>query len=161
MQTATTALQPVESVAADQAAEVALELGDFADSYGVRVAVQSLTVETDAGGPILRTAIRVEAAEADGAVPSIWIACANTTEQGGWQAESTISLGDAVLMGSFAEGVLNLLIPGDGRYGEPVPACNAPAFVQMDAEGDPISWAIDDATLAALNEAAVAFNATL
>ncbi len=157
-----TALPPAESVRTEERQTGAIGVGELADTgYGARVGVMGFAVGGDDAGPWLETDIRVEAVEEGAAVPTMGIVCGGNTELGGWQAGSTIEQAAAVPTGSFDEGTVNLLLPGDGRYGEPIPACEGPAFVQIDALDGPLSVEIPGDVLDELVAAADAFNATL
>ena len=59
------------------------------------------------------------------------ILCDGSAGEGGWQAGSTLALYDSLPSGSFLEGVVHLLLPYDGRYGEPRVECADPAVVKI------------------------------
>jgi hypothetical protein len=132
------ALKNADDVEASQEAAAAQEvdLGKFGDlSDDTRVSVTAMKVGGDDLGPWLEVSIRFEnAAKVDAAVPVTGIVCKGSAEPGENQAGSTLDSGDPVPAGSFKEGVLNLLVPGEGRTGEPVPVCDGPAFVQVTGE---------------------------
>lgn len=125
----------------------------------LRGTVSGFDVGGDDGGPWLATTVRVEnATEASAGFPSFELACAGSVEQAGLQAGSVSSGGKPVPGGSFVAGDLLLLIPGDGRFGEPVPECAGPAFVRA-GTGQGSQWEVPADVLAELNAAAVKFNA--
>jgi hypothetical protein len=97
----------------------------------VRLTAKAMKVGGDDGGRWLVVALRLENSgdEALGG-PNIAIVCTDGAEEGGWQADSTLDMGAEIPAGSFSEGTLNLLLPGDSRTGEAVPECLAPAYVQ-------------------------------
>lgn len=64
-------------------------------------------------------------------MPDAGIVCGDSDEQGGWQADSTVSLSDTLPAKSYKEGKLNVLTPEDGRAMEPPVECAAPAVLQM------------------------------
>ena len=131
-------LRDADDVEEGQAAEVAdeVEVGEFGDlTADTRVSVTAMQVGGDDLGPWLEVSVRFENASDDVAyIPDAGIVCAGSVEQGGYQAGSTVSLGEEVPRGSFKEGVLNLMVPGDSRTGEVVPPCAGPAFVQFTGE---------------------------
>lgn len=59
------------------------------------------------------------------------IVCTGNDEVGGTQAGSTLDLSAGLPAGSFDEGNVNLLAPGDGRFGEERPECSNPASVRV------------------------------
>ena len=90
-------------------------------------------------------------------MPNIGIVCMGSTEMGGYQAESTVSLSDTLPGGSYRQGTLNLLLPPDSRTGTPVPACATPAYVQAipyvsGSSTKPVGVQIPEATVASLNQ---------
>ena len=116
-----------------------------------------LTVGGDDLGPWLVTLVRVEnRGSADQSMPNIGIVCTGSTEMGGYQAGSTISLTTSLPAGSYREGTLNLLLPHDRRTGTPVPSCATPAYVQAlplvtDSATRPVRVQIPDAAVTSLN----------
>lgn len=158
-----TGLKPAAAVAAAAANAKAIPLGSLVavDSTS-KFTVKSYKLGGNDLGPYLQTTVRGEAAGAAGHLPTdVSIICSNSTEEGGYQADSTVTLQQAIPGGAFAEGVLNLLIPGDGRYGKPVPHCATPAVVVAKASSSaaPVSFAIPDELIGELNAAADRFNA--
>lgn len=134
--------------------------GGAVNLNGVSITVDSPIVNGDDDGPWLEVPVRVE----NRLTESIsWMVlemyCSGNPEGGSWQWESTLDLSSSIPSGTFAEGTVNLLLPGDGRYGEPIPECAAPAHIvaspvpdSWDDLGQAV-WRIDDATVAALNSA--------
>lgn len=158
--TPNTALPPAESVREEERSEGSVALGELVDTgYGVRAGVLAFSVGGDDGGPWLVAETRVEGLDEGGSVPNMGIVCAGGTELGGWQADSTLQLATDVPAGSFDEGSVHLLLPGDGRYGEPIPECAGPAFVEIDTIDGPAVVEVPATVLAELNAAAAAFNA--
>jgi hypothetical protein len=125
----------VEESEAAAAAKV-VQVGDFGDLPGDgRVSVTAMKVGGDDLGPWLEVSMRVENASNETAgVPDTGIVCTGSSDQGGYQADSTLLLSDEIPAGSFKEGILNLMVPGDSRTGEPAMPCTAPAFVQITGE---------------------------
>ena len=98
----------------------------------VTVVVTRMTLGGDDLGPWLSVSVRAENRSGDSVTnPVLAIYCKGESEGGGWQADSTYSLGDELPSGSFAQGDVNLLLPKDGRTGEAVPACVLPATVRV------------------------------
>lgn len=146
-----TALAPADE-ATDGSGADEVELRDFADlGTGMRVRVDSPTVGGDDGGPWLTVSVRVENSDDEAAaVPDVALRCGDAEEGGGYQADSTLSLGEEIPAGSFMEGTLNLLLPGDSRTGKPVPACEDELFILADYVGlvtdetTPGRWTLDE-----------------
>lgn len=157
-----TALAPAAEEAAEQATAEATPLGQMVDTdENSRFTITGYTVDGDEAGPWLNAQVRGEAATAAGTVPyTIAIRCASSTDTGGWLARSTVALSQEIPAGSFVEGTVGLLLPGDGRFGEPITPCETPAVVIIEAENE-ASWAIPDDVIAELNAKAEQYNATL
>jgi hypothetical protein len=91
-------------------------------------------------------------------LPAIGIRCTGSPTLGGHRAvASTLSLAGSLPAHSTRHGTLFLLLPGDRRRGRGVPACQAPAIIQV-SELPPTPHvpslariAIPDQTLATLN----------
>ena len=109
------------------------ELGEpFELAAGLTIAVTAMEVGGDDAGPWLAVTARVENRTTDElSVPAMAILCDGSAEEGGWQAGSTLALYDSLPSGSFLEGVVHLLLPYDGRYGEPRAECAEPAVVKI------------------------------
>lgn len=130
-------LRPADEVEAEEilANAQTAELGEpFELAAGLTIAVTAMEVRGDDAGPWLAVTARVENRTADElSVPGMAILCDGSAEEGGWQAGSTLALYDSLPSGSFLEGVVHLLLPYDGRYGEPRVACADPAVVKISA----------------------------
>jgi hypothetical protein len=128
-------LKNADRVQQSQAAAAAniVQIGEFGDLPGNgRVEVTAMKVGGDDLGPWLEATMRVENASKETAsVPDTGIVCTGSTQQGGYQVDSTMRLSDEIPAGSYKEGVLNLIVPGDSRTGQPATPCAAPAFVQI------------------------------
>ena len=161
--TTTTAkpLAPAESVEAEREAANAQvvtfgQAGKLPDDVYVIFSAPP-TAGGDDLGPWLVTPVRVEnRGKADQSMPNIGIVCMGSTEMGGYQAESTVSLSDTLPGGSYRQGTLNLLLPPDSRTGTPVPACATPAYVQAipyvsGSATKPVGVQMPEATVASLN----------
>jgi hypothetical protein len=159
--TASKGLAPSESVEAErQAANAKIvtfgQPGKLPDDVYV-IFNAPLTVGGDDLGPWQVTPVRVEnRGSADQSMPNIGIFCMGSTEVGGYQAASTVSLTDKLPAKSYREGILNLLLPHDSRTGTSVPSCGTPAYVQAiplvtDSSTKPVRVQIPDATVASLN----------
>ena len=127
---------------------------------GLKVTVSMMTQGGDDSGPWLTVHVRAENAGGQpGANPNIGIVCADNEQTGGWQAASTFTVGQGLPAGSFDEGDVNLLLPGDSRTGQMVPECKTPAVVRASTtgvvprSGGPAGgfWSIADDIVARLN----------
>lgn len=155
-------LQPAGSVLVMEASPQASPLGQMLDiDSSSRFTVTEIRVGGDDYGPWLEVDVRGEAAKDAGFLPyAIAIRCTSSAETGGWQADSTVSPGQEIPKGAYLEGTFNLLLPGDGRYGEPVPECTPPAFIEVGSS--PSGWfAIPAQLVDQLNKTAEEFNVAL
>ena len=108
------------------------KVGDTFELGNLRVKVSSLEAAGDDLGPWIVADLRVEnPSDEEDSMPDAGIVCGDSGEQGGWQADSTVSLSDTLPAKSFKEGKLNVLTPEDGRAMEPPVECAAPAVLQM------------------------------
>ena len=134
--------------------------GSAVELNGVSITVNPPNVSGDDDGPWLEVPVRVENRLTEAIS---WMVlemyCSGNPESGSWQWESTLDLSSSIPSGTFAEGTVNLLLPGDGRYGEPIPECIAPAHIvaspvpdSWDDLGQAV-WRLDDTTVTALNNA--------
>ncbi len=161
---ASAVLRPAEDVRSEeqQARYVTHTINESVEVVnGVFVMVTSMTVTTDDESGFLNVSARVEnRATVEGNVPEFSIACSGNDETGGWMADSTLELYADLPGESFDDGVVVLTLPGDGRYGEPVPECVGPAYLVVSynsMDDDSIhAWQIDDSLRVALNDAAAA-----
>ena len=141
-------LRPADEVEAEAilASAQTAELGEpFELAAGLTIAVTAMEVRGDDAGPWLAVTARVENRTTDElSVPAMAILCDGSAEEGGWQADSTLALYDSLPSGSFLEGVVHLLLPYDGRYGEPRVECADPAVVRSPRVAVPViempSW---------------------
>lgn len=155
-------LLPAGSVLAVEAMSQSVPLGKMVETDPTsRFTVTELRVGGDDFGPWMEVAVRGEAAESPGALPtSVAIRCASSPETGGWQAGSTVALGQEIPEGAFLEGTLNLLLPGDGRYGEAIPECTGPATIEVGST-PPVWFEVPAALVDQLNERARNYNLNL
>jgi hypothetical protein len=155
-------LRPAGSVVIEEALRQVTPLGDMVDvDSSSRFTVQSFVVSGDELGPWLETKIRGEAADAMGALPvDIAIRCASSSETGGWQVSSTVSLGQEIPKGTFLDGTIALLLPDDGRYGDQIEICESPALIEVGTDGK-FWFAIPEDVIAELNSRADAYNLTV
>lgn len=122
----TTTPDPVAENAAEVGVGDAVELPD-----GITVTVSGMELGGDSGGPWVSAEVVVEnTTDAEGAVPTFGLVCAEGPAIGDYAAGSTIVIGDPLPAGETLTGTLNLLLPGDTRSGAEVPTCTAPAYVQ-------------------------------
>ena len=128
-------LRPADEVKAEQilANAQTADLGEtFELAPGLTVVVQDMSVGGDSGGPWVAVSARIENRTTDElSVPAMAITCNGSPDEGGWEADSTLPLYDTLPSGSFAEGTAHLLLPNDGRYGEPRIECAGPAVVKI------------------------------
>ena len=126
----------IEQSRADQGAATVAVGAPGQMEGGIRFTVKNLAVGGDGSGPWLVATVHVENPTGDDAtVPNVGIACAGTAADklGGYQASSTIRLGDDLPARSFRDGTLNLLLPGDSRTGVTTPPCSTPAHIDIQA----------------------------
>jgi len=128
-------LRPAAEVEAENisAGTVKASIGGPAIEYvdGVTVEIRSVTVGGDAGGPWLEVDVRTENRGDDTNNPNVRIVCGGNPEEGGWQASSTFDLFAALPQSTFNDGTVHLLLPGDGRFGEPIAGCAEPAVIRV------------------------------
>jgi hypothetical protein len=136
--------------------------GQPVEFLGLKVMLSTITQGGDNSGPWLTVHVRVENTGSQGrANPNIGIVCAGSEQTGGWQAASTFNVGQSLPAGSFDEGDVNLLLPGDSRSGQAVPSCKTPAVVRVSTtgvvtgRGGPAGgyWSIADDLVGGLNAA--------
>ena len=144
-------LQDASSVRAERAvAGDTLEIGEVVTVGDVSVKINTVTVDGDDGGPWLAADTTVEnRSERDTSVPNLSIYCAGNENGGGWQAFSTLGLGDVLPGRSVDNGVVNLLAPGDERFGDGRPFCDAPAVIRITDFG--VNIALPDSVVDELN----------
>lgn len=142
------ALRPAEEARAEAAvAGPEVAIGDRIDVLGVGLIINSITAGGDDGGGWVAVDARAEnPGTTDSTVPWMEVRCSGNDEAGGWQADSSLYMGDALPAGSFDEGVVNLNLPGDSRTGDPVPTCDTPAYITF--VGSDSKIAVPDAVIA-------------
>jgi hypothetical protein len=136
-----------------------VELGERIDLGNKTSVVLTAPTVIDNFGVLLQVHVRAEnSAKDEHYTPDIDLVCAGSTEDGGWQANSTFNPQRPLPAGSYAEGDINLIIPGDQRAGGAVPECATPAYLQVVPwtvmqTGDPDIFRIplDDTLIAELN----------
>jgi hypothetical protein len=152
-------LRPAEEARAERAVEGEQgAFGEPVDVGDVSITLSDPVVGGDQGGPWLQVVVRVEN-RSDKAVGFVdaHIYCAGNDEGGGWLAGSTFDLLAGIPPETFDDGDLLLLLPGDGRYGEPRPDCSTPAHIVVTPTFDFISdgsavWKIPDSLVKSMNE---------
>lgn len=101
-----------------------IDLGDK-----VRVTVTAPTVTSD-DSALLTVTLRVENnSSSEGFTPRAGIVCDGSAEPGGYQADSTLMMQSRMPARSYLDGTYVLILPGDGRGGQPVPECKGPASI--------------------------------
>ncbi len=122
--------QPADSVRPNPANGTPATFGEPADVGDMKVTASDPVVETDEAGPWLTVTVRAENRSAgDVQTPQFELRCSGSSAGGSWMTTSTFIPGAPVPSGSFDEGTISLLMPGDERLGEPRPSCAAPATV--------------------------------
>lgn len=126
-------LRNAEDVRSEETAEgVQGELGSEVELGDIAVTVSNPVFSGDDGGPWIEVEVRYEnRGDTDIDWFEAGIICTGNDEVGGRQAGSTLDLNAGLPTGTFDEGTLNLLAPGDGRFGEERPACANPASVRV------------------------------
>ena len=160
----TEVLRPADEARADNAFDrmVFHELGEEVEVGDVTVTITGFAVEPDDQSGLLAVTARVaNSSEGESSVPELAVMCTGNPEEGGWMADSTLSLYDTLPAKSFDEGTVILNVPGDGRYGERVPECVGPAVIVAKpmmtlTKSDVAAWTIPDDIRVALNDAAAA-----
>jgi hypothetical protein len=156
--------QPADSVRPNPFNGTAATFGEPADVGDMKVTASGPVVETDEAGPWLTVTVRAENRSAgDVQTPQFELRCSGSSAGGSWLEISTFTPGAPVPSGSFNEGTISLLVPGDERLGEPRPACDAPAtivatllaFDNTGAGGAPVQkrvgWTVPDELVDELN----------
>lgn len=151
-------LADADAVRSEQArGSTELAFGEGGDVGGLTVTVEGVSMGGDDGGPWLVADVTVEnRTDADVQGLAMAIVCAGSDEEGGWQAGSTLDL-NAVFPAQTADsGTVHLLVPGDGRFGEPRPVCEPPAAIVAQpwtAPAEPVAWPIGPAVVDEFNAA--------
>jgi hypothetical protein len=144
-------LQDASSIRAQRAvAGDTFEIGEVATFRDVSLSINEVTIGGDDGGPWVAADTTVEnRSERDATIPNLSIYCAGNEEPGGWQAFSTLSLGEVLPARSVDSGVVNLLAPGDERFGDGRPFCDTPAVIRVTNFG--VNFALPDSIVDELN----------
>jgi len=160
------ALQPAEDVRSNVATAESQPMGSSIDINDYRAIVESPAVDSDEESPFLSVTVRIDN-PSDEAIQfaNIGLRCHDANEDGGplsVPAElSPLDSTAGIPPSSFDEGLVYLLLPGEGRYDDTIPPdCKTPAFVVMDivgptgfSEENVGLWAIPDELVADLNAA--------
>lgn len=162
--TTTPGLRSADSIRANEAVGgTPATFGTIATLAGVAITASDPVANSDESGPWLTVTVHAEN-PTDGDLPSPFFAvhCAGVPDGGGFLASSTFS-SDGLPAKSFDDGHVDLLLPGDGRFGEPRPTCSTPAvLVAVPSNGgvtfdgqpsDSLAWPIPDAVIDELNAA--------
>ncbi len=152
-------LRPAEDVRADEAMSGERHaMGDTVEFGGASITLSAPVVGGDDFGPWLEVTFRAENAGDEPVAPfEVSMLCTGNTEEGGTQMGGTYPWNAELPAQSFDEGTVHILLPGDGRFGEPRQECISPAVVKVDQVGAFIGeqprelWAIDDALIAEMN----------
>jgi hypothetical protein len=133
-------LRSSDAVLADEAVQgVSGQFGSPVALEGVGVTVSSPAVGTDDVGPWLEVDVRVENRRTESlSLVAVELFCAGNPEGGGWQYESTFDPMETVPSGSYSEGTMRLLLPGDDQMRGTRPTCEKPARIVVSPW--PSSW---------------------
>jgi len=94
----------------------------------LEITASNPVIESDAKGPWLSVTVRAEnRSQVDSPSPQFQLRCSGSAAGGAWLPTSTFKQDESVPAGSFHEGTLQLVLPGDDRVGSPRPSCTAPA----------------------------------
>lgn len=127
-------LRNAGDVREEERAESAIdaEIGEQFEFEGMDVEIIAVAPGGDDSGAWLEVEVRVENSTDDElAIPEFDLKCAGDPEGGGWQADSTFPMYEPLPAKSYEEGVLNLIVPGQPRTGEPNTPCATPAFIEV------------------------------
>ena len=120
----------VDSVRPNPLNGTAATFGQAEPIGDLQVTTSDPTIGTDDGGPWLSVTVRAENHSAgDVQTPQFELRCAGSNAGGSWRETSTFLPGSPVTSGSFAQGSVDLLLPGDDRNAQPRAACKIPATV--------------------------------
>jgi hypothetical protein len=153
-------LRPAESVRSEEAmAGEHHEMGSGTEVGDATITLSNPAVDGDDFGPWLEVTVRIENHSDETLAPfEFGILCSGSDEEGGAQAEGTLPWAAEIPAGTFDEGTVHLLLPSDGRYGEPRPDCVTPAVIEVEQTGvfvgdeQPVAlWALDDELIVAMN----------
>ena len=156
--------QPTESIGANEAA--ADERATFGQAAGMgelQVTASNPVADSDPDGPFLTMTVHAEnSTNQEQQAPLFELHCAGSPAAGAWLNGTTYVQQGPVAAGSFAEGTVSLLVPGDDHQGGPRPACATPATVvarvpRVDDNGQQgdleVVWDVPDDVVATLNAA--------
>jgi hypothetical protein len=159
--TVTPTLADAEEVRSDELAGEPAEMGaETTDGHVIAVA-SNPRVGGDDAGPWMEIDLRIENST-DEAVQfyNTGIVCSGNDEVSGTVIGGTLDGIGGLPPQSFDEGSQFVLLPGDGRYGEPIPPCQAPAVLRIEVIGEDgfvpdvaLTWAIPDEIIAEMNAA--------
>ncbi|MDF1705331.1 MAG: hypothetical protein P1U38_11200 [Aeromicrobium sp.] len=127
-------LRDADDVRSEELAEAASEaaVGEQFELDGLDMEIVSLSPGGDESGAWLEAEIRAEnSTDDDLSLPNVDLFCDGDLEGGGWQADSTFDMYADLPPKTFEEGVLNLVIPGQPRTGEPETECATPAYIEV------------------------------
>ena len=162
--TTTGALRPANEVRAEEQTAKARRatIGEPTQMGKLTVNVKSMTADRSGSDIWLRVALRFENATSGPLdAPSLAIYCAGNPEGGSWVVNSTVSMNATIPAGSFDEGDLNLLVPGNNLVStETTPSCQGPAVVRAGSGSNAVDWVIPDDALVALGGTPAAPGAT-
>ena len=162
---ASMAPQPVETVRTNAANGTPATLGVPAAIGSLKITASNPVIGTDGSGPWLTLTVRAEnRSQGDARTPQFELRCSGSSSGGSWLETSTFKQGEPVAAGSFNEGTISLLMPGDERLGAPRQSCATPATVvatlltfDNTGAGPPVQkrvgWAVPDELVDQMNAA--------
>jgi hypothetical protein len=157
--------QPVDSAQTDTADGTGATFGTPVAIGDLKVTASDPVIESDESGPWLTLTVRAEnRTQLDVQSPLFELRCSGSSAGGAWLTTSSFEQQVPVPAGSFNEGTVSLLLPGDERLGEPRPSCTTPATVVAsllsfgtEGSGQPVqvrvAWAVPDELIDELNAA--------
>ena len=111
-----TSLRSVDEIRTAELDAGAIAIGEVGELGDTKVTVSNPVVGGDELGPWLTVDVRAENPSDDvGVWFNFHITCAGSDDEGGWQVGSTFDQNTPLPAGSFDEGTMVLLLPGDAR----------------------------------------------
>ena len=157
--------QPVDTVRTNAANGTPATFGVPAAIGDLEITASDPAIGIDGSGPWLTLNVRAEnRSQGDVRTPQFELRCSGSSSGGSWLETSTFKQGEPVPAGSFNEGTISLLMPGDERLGAARESCATPATVvatlltfDNTGAGPPIQkrvgWAVPDELVDQLNAA--------
>lgn len=154
-------LADAEDVRADELAGEPVQMGAETTDGHVTAVASNPRVGGDESGPWLEVDLRIEN-PTDEAVQffNTGMLCSGNDEVSGTVRGGTLEGAAGIPAQSVDEGSEFVLLPGDGRYGDPISPCTTPAVLRIEVIGEDgfvpdiaLTWTIPDEIVAELNAA--------